>query len=341
MNRSSGVTAAAITALVGSILWILLIFLSAFGMILGFKTIQSQQGLEMPAMGIMGLGIAIQFAFGVWGVLTAIGVLWLKEWARICMLVFSGLLIGFSVLTLPVVIVMPLPATPAPTPNFNFYFKFSFAAVCSIPIAIGVWWLVLFTRRGVALQFALPAQLGIANGATLGGPAGVQSRQLQPSGPRRPVSITVIAWFMAISGFFLLPSILMRSPAAFLTLVLHGAIASVYSLALAGAYSATGLGLLRNKHWSISLAIGLHIYTLLNSLVFFTLPGAKVRWAELFAAMPFHLPPEMVDLEVRFMPFSMGIGILIALVILYFLLAGRKAFLEAARASEQARLPQI
>ena len=96
MKRSAGVTVIAVVALLGSVLAM------CFGVLTGVMAFvmprpASAPGLPPTAMLVM--GGAIYFLPGVWGLLSGIGLIRLKNWARISTIVFGALLIllgGFS-----------------------------------------------------------------------------------------------------------------------------------------------------------------------------------------------------------------------------------------------------
>ena len=96
MKRSAGVTAAAVVALMGSVCVSILGVSSLFGLIIASRkgipeTALPQQGPN-PLVASMGLGILFDIGLATWGLSTAVGLLRLKPWSRISVLIFSGFL---------------------------------------------------------------------------------------------------------------------------------------------------------------------------------------------------------------------------------------------------------
>ena len=95
MQRSPGVVAVAVAVLVGSILIIALGVLTA-GLALVIPRIPPPQGRPpLPVVGFLLLGSLTYLLPGIWGVVSGIGLLRLKNWARISTIVFA-VLAGFA-----------------------------------------------------------------------------------------------------------------------------------------------------------------------------------------------------------------------------------------------------
>jgi hypothetical protein len=83
--------------------------------------------------------------FAGWGVATGIGLLRAWRWARISTLIFSGLLAAaFSILGVMIFLHSLRDGLSAGDLTILLFL---------IPIAIGVWWLVFFTRKDVKAYF--------------------------------------------------------------------------------------------------------------------------------------------------------------------------------------------
>src|SRR5437763_87734 len=103
MSRPIGVTASAIVAILGCIVAVVMSVLA-----LGSLFVQSQpqtvnSGPQVVAGAVM---FAVLSGFGVW---TAIGVLLLRPWARISILIFAGFLVVGSALALLATMSIPMP----------------------------------------------------------------------------------------------------------------------------------------------------------------------------------------------------------------------------------------
>jgi hypothetical protein len=88
--------------------------------------------------------------FSGWGVATGIGLLRAWRWARISTLIFSGLLAAGGLLA--IVALLRAPAGDV----FDWTVMISRVAVglvILIPITVGIWWLVFFSRKDVKAYF--------------------------------------------------------------------------------------------------------------------------------------------------------------------------------------------
>src|ERR1700704_2840660 len=101
MKRSGGITASAVISIAGSVVSIL------FGGLMVMTAIISRiRPLPSPASDqpVLTVSPVLMFAimsifyvaFGIWGIVSAIGLLRLRNWARICFAVFGGILCFFS-----------------------------------------------------------------------------------------------------------------------------------------------------------------------------------------------------------------------------------------------------
>jgi hypothetical protein len=87
--------------------------------------------------------------FGGWGLATGIGLLRAWRWARISTLIFSGLLAAFGILGVGAFLRMP----GGSISNGDMILRIVLTLLFLIPIALGLWWLVFFTRKDVKAYF--------------------------------------------------------------------------------------------------------------------------------------------------------------------------------------------
>ena len=121
---------------------------SGFG---GFMTV------GVPAMGELGhfmhdFGVFVLF-LTPWGLTTGIGLLRAWRWARISMLVFSGLLAAFGALMFMSYLLMPIGDAAW---REALVLKLVGLLFGLIPAAIGVRWLIYFRRSNVKDHFQTP-----------------------------------------------------------------------------------------------------------------------------------------------------------------------------------------
>jgi hypothetical protein len=203
-------------------------------------------------------------------------------------------------------------------------------AICLIQTAIGIWWVVYLNRRKVRDQFAAQASASAY--------AGFQAPAFAtPPSIERPLSILIIGWLMAVTGFLFLPFYLVSTyPVHFLGMLISGwagrAVYVLYSAACAG----IGIGLIRLRPLSRQLAIAYFIFGSVNALTIFLAPGAVRRFLELSVQ---RLPPQqawMGGMMLKFIWIGVVFGLALNGVQLWFLITRREAYLAAARQREAA-----
>jgi hypothetical protein len=328
MKKSAGVTVAGILAIVGSVGFLAF---GSFAILAGIMLqanpdlIPRQQGIPtatFPIPAVLFMESVVLFALGIFGITAAIGLLRLRNWARISFAIFGGVLCPLSVLsvlgTLMAMFVLPRIVPPDPnippgllTVLFGFYLVFELLVG-----ALAAWWVVYFTRRKVKEQFMTPAEAGL---------------------PRRgPLSITIIAWLLAVSGGLSILYLPFSIPIVLFGIVFHGWMARILLLAFAGVGVLAGAGMLRWRPQAHSLAVGFYVFALINLLSYFVIPGAIARMSEgMMELMPqFQTPPVLPnDMLYRF---GLLVGLLGTGVALWFLVTRRKAFLEACKTPVEA-----
>ena len=246
MKRSAGVTISAVVTLVGS----LLTALCGVAMLVPFAVSQSTGPGTPPYARVAGLVMAVlMFVLAAWGIATAVGLFRLRRWARVCILVFSV----FMVLTFGsgaiVMAFLPLPSPPNAPPGLMTGIRIGIVCTYGILALIGGWWLYLFNRASVVAQFAP-------------GPP-----------PARPLSVSVIAWFLVCGGVICFLYTWLPFPAMLFGFIIKGWPALTFYLLLGLLQVALGIGLLRLRPLSRVLTIGFFLFGALNSLSFALLPG--------------------------------------------------------------------
>ena len=304
MNRSSGVTVIAVFALLGSLLCLAMGCLTGLAFLLGSST----KSVEPAAQPMVKFGLIVGLLFllipAIWGISSSIGLFRLQPWARISALIFSGLLIFFGIASPLFLLAIPMPPPPNVNPDVMTGIKIGISGFYLILAAIGTWWMVFLTRPAVKLQF--------------------QGGGVPVPPPRRPLSITIIAWLLIVSACFVPINLAMHFPGVLFGVVITGWAANLYLLLFGAAAVAGGIGLLRLEPVGRFVSIGYFVFGILNGLVTWLLPGSAERTAKMFAAMPAYLrtqPPP------TFNPLAMAVFTLpLMLVPLYFLVKHKLAF---------------
>lgn len=357
-NRSAGVTVIAILALIGSALLLLMAGLVAIAMIAA--PMPAPNDAQFPPMFFKVFRIIGPLFYAlpaVWGIVTAVGLLRLKNWARISTIVFSVLLIvfgAFGMLTAMVFFLKP-PLGNGLDSKMVSLIGAVMAVFALAQIGIGIWWMVFFNRAKVKAQFLsqplpfphsgqelAPYAIDMPHSATPPPPGLSPAPDLPIAAPTptiRPLSISIIAWYLLAGCLFIPFSLFLHSPTALFVTILTGWRAAVFFLVLAAVHIYAGIALLRMKPAGRLVAIGYSLFGLLNVAVFFIVPGRNARFAKLLELQQ-SMFPWMRSAQANsllygdMMPFlivgAIG-GVAFSLVLLYFLAAAKPAFDRAAR----------
>ena len=310
MKCSAGVAICAAVILLGSVLTLagaagaLFMFLGPMSGQL-FDPASLPPGADVRTMRAFGIGGAVMMTLvGAVGVATGVGLIRLWRWARYATIVFGAVVILFSVLSAATILLMPMPAPSsgvAAGRALPAAFRMAMAGFYGFCGLVGGWFVYFFLRAKTVAQFA----------------AGSVA-----AGPRvRPLSITVIAWLMIVSGAMMAPALVfINLPAVFLGLVLTGIAARTFYALYVVAYLAIGIGLIQRTPSALTPAIVLHAFAVLNALVMLV-PSAWSRYQEALTSMSPMLANQPPMAGIHY--FSVGSGIVVAGVILYFLMTAR------------------
>ncbi|HLK06450.1 MAG TPA: hypothetical protein VKV30_00850 [Candidatus Angelobacter sp.] len=366
-NRSAGTTVIAILQIIGSALLLALAAFMAFAMIVATPPANDPR---LPPMYFTMMRIVVPLFYAVpavWGIVTAVGLLQLKNWARISTIVFSILLMLFGAfgILLSMVFFLKPPPTPGVEPKIFAIIGAFTAAFALAQIGIGIWWMIFFNRAGVKAQFlpqpfsysyagqgATPYAIDMPHSATPPPPSlttapGVATPTdvaplpsppiATPARAARPLSISIIAWFMLASCIFVPFGLFLHPPVILLATILSGWQAAVFILISTALNIYIGIALLKLKPAGRLLGIGYFIFGLVNVLVFCFAPDRSARMARLLdlekSMFPW-MPAQSNLFQADMMPFFFaGIigGVAFCLVLVYFLAAAKPAFDKAAQ----------
>jgi hypothetical protein len=234
------------------------------------------------------------------------------------------------------------------------------AVIALAQIGVGVWWMVFFNRAKVKAQFlpqpplyphlgqgaaayaidmphsATPPPPSLAPPTSLAAPTTLPIAA--PKHTTRPVSISVIAWFLLISCLFVPLNIIFHAPAILLTTILTGWPAAIFVLAYAALNLYIGIALLQMKPAGRMVGIGYFLFGLLNVAVFNFAPGRSARIAKFLDIQQSMFPwmrsaqansPFQIDMMPFLMAGAVG-GIILCSVLVYLLAAAKPAFDRAA-----------
>lgn len=263
-------------------------------------------GADLRTMRAAGVfGASMVSLFGVLGVATGVGLIRLWRWARYSAIAFGVCVAGFSVLSAAFTMFVPLPSAPSGGPELAGRIRIAMVVFYGVWAAVGGVFVWFFLRARTKAEFS---------GAS------------SDDGPRvRPISITIIAWLMIVSGVMMLPTMfLMHPPAILLGLVLTGRAAQVFYLVYSIAYLVIGVGLLKRTSQALMPAIALHSFALVNALTML-LPGIWSRYQDAAAAASPMMAGAAQQSSMPAMRYgAVGMGIAVAGTILYFLREARR-----------------
>jgi hypothetical protein len=294
MRRPAGVTIAAVAVFIGSGLTLL----SGALMIFAFAVMPATE--STPAFTrYAGLIMSVfMLGFAAWGIVTGMNLLHLREWARISIIVFSGLLLVMAVPGLLMMLVMPLP-TPSvsavppgqstlPLEHLMTAVRIGMAIFYALLALLGGWWLYFFNTRPIREIFRGAA----ATASSTWAPAVLAPTEM-PGAPKRPVSITIIAYLALLGGCTFPILNILHLPLTFLGFFFTGGKASLIGIGFMSVQLLMAYGLLRLEKWGRSLAIYYFNFAIFNSIISVILPGAQARYEAAITAMQnsLSLPP--------------------------------------------------
>ena len=328
-NRSASVTFAAVVAILGGLFLLLCSSVLLFAMLLG-KFPGTSPELAPFVRNIMLATNALMMCLSLFGIATGIGLIYLRNWARISILIWGGMLVFFGGIDIPIAFLMPIPPTPSapdlPVADMQAV-RLILLAIYGMPLLIGIWWLILFNRKTVKAQFA--SATGSAD----------------PSVPRKPacpLPIAVLAWFYvsSILNLLFLPFLPFHVPVLVFGQVLPGRVGLTVLILSCLALFVCGVGLLKLKPWSYSLTIVLQVFWAASTTVSMLSPNYNAVVDSFLKEMQasLHLP------ETQFSPanfthpygWTVALGVLFAGAILGLLVYYRQRFLEAASVANSA-----
>lgn len=325
-KASPSIIAAAIVAILSGLLVLLGCSLAFFGTFLNSAPANSpaaQPFVKNAMLTTMGFMMAV----AILGIATGIGLILLRNWARISVLIWAGFCVFFGAIGILAAFFIPL-FTSENVPNLpaDSLRAVRLILLCfyGLPLIVGTWWLVLFNRKSVKAQFA-----GITSSAEPG----------IPQKPRCPLPIAVLAWFYisSILNLVFLPFLPFRVPILIFGRALTGAAGMTVMTVSCLLLAVCGVGLLKLKPWSYSLTIGLYLFWLASTVVSVLSPNYNRVMDSFLKEMQasLHLP------ETQFSPtnfthhygWAMALGLLFTGAILGLLVYYRPRFLKAASAA--------
>lgn len=332
MARTGGITFSAVVVFLGS----------AFTILMGAGMVLSAVLLSYVSPGTDVSGDFRYFAiaeamillgFGGWGIATGVGLINTRPWARISMIVFSALLLFIALPGALFIAFLPLPGPSDPNlpANFTVMLRAGLVVFFGLLAALSGFWIYFFNKKSVKAQFLREPPVGEPGVADLAG------GRLNA----RPVSITVIGWFLLIGAAMGPLGLLFARnffpgkdiPLCFLGFFFFGRSAFLIFVARMAAQAVAAVGLLKLKEWGRLLAIWLQVLAILNMGLLFGIPANRAKFQQILQTMDAAMDARMHQAAPFVFPTWLGLvmSLPIPLVILWFLVAGKQAFIAAAR----------
>jgi hypothetical protein len=238
-----------------------------------------------PETRAMVIGVyAVLFAICVGELIIAINVLRRKNWARIALLIWAGIMAFFSAVTCIAVFfamnLVPHAARNPQGPNFLFAMKFFMLVLYGIPFGVAVWWLILFNRPRVAAAFRAPSDMvpGAsvqwavdASGFHVPVASALTPIPIVPKKPSCPVPLLIVAGFLLFSAMvtplFLLFPQRVATPVFLFGFTLSGPSGKIALAAFSLICGLMAIGFFRLKPRALDIVIALQGILLVNAML--------------------------------------------------------------------------
>jgi hypothetical protein len=348
-NRVSlpAVTAAGVVAVIFSALGVLLGLLVEVSMLVapGMHSSEATPGLPGSTRAVVQIFWLFGLGVAVLGFFVGIGVLRRRNWARITMLIWGGIMAVLSGISIPVIFLV-FNTLPSALPNgaeagpFMGFLKVFMVLFYGIPLGIGIWWLVLFTRPRVAAAFAAPASLASypsamdVTGFPLPEPAVALSISTKAV---CPLPLMIFAGFLVFSSVCMILFMLSPMTGAMPFFLFGHFFSGLTAKAIFGimglVFGVGAIGILKLKPWALDTVLVLQLVFLANGFLSILNPRFLAVMQEAMqradAANP-AFPGGSPFLTDSFFRAMMIIGMCFSVAIIVLLLVYRPRFREAA-----------
>jgi hypothetical protein len=228
---------------------VLVLLGSAFGFLAVLMLPEAHAGPELPRFARFLGEATMVFFFGlaILGLFTGVGMLRLQKWARISALIWSGITAVICALIIIVSIFVPFPTAPNSTntpAHFLTYLRVATVVFYGLPLAIAIWWLILFNRKKVTTRFVASDIRGTLD------PSGFPIEAPAPSKPELPLPIAVFAGFLLLSSVSVFLVFFVRMPVLLFAHALRGPSGIAAWIVTCLLSTMAGIGLLRRQVWS-------------------------------------------------------------------------------------------
>lgn len=322
MKRSAGITVSAVIVFIGSAVTLLFAALMALSAAVSVPNGNLPHGFRYVAM----FFVIAAILFVVWGIASGMGLLDLREWARISMIVFAALLLAMAVPGLVMFLFLKLPA-PANGPDPEMMQRVMWitrmcgAGVYAFLAVLAATWLWYFNNPATKSQFT-------SHGSMASSVVELESAtRVGDYSGGRPLSITIIAGLMMLGALSLPVLLVVQFPMLFLGYFFTGP-KEVLILSVFTAIQITlAYGLWELRPWGRNLAIYWFNFAIFNAIISAILPGAQGRYDAAMATIQstMNLPAAPSEMHI---PLWLGLFFSLPFIAiqLWFLIASKPAF---------------
>jgi hypothetical protein len=288
-------------------------------------------------------------ALAVFGFFVGIGVFRRRNWARITMLIWGGIMAVLSAFSIALIFVV-FNSLPSALPNgieagpFMAFLKAFMFLFYGIPLGIGIWWLALFTRPPVVAAFAASNSLAATPPPMETSESPRPEPAIQPSFTSKtacPLPLLILAGFLIFSSVCMVLVVLFpmtgSMPFFFFGTVFSGLTAKFMLGLLGVVFGIAGVGILKLKPAALHTVLILQCVSFINGILSIQNPrflaAAQEAMQRADAENP-AFPGGNPFLTGSFFHLVMFFGLFFSAVIIALLLFYRSRFLEAASAAK-------
>lgn len=344
------VTAAGVVAIIFGVFGVLGSLLAALSTMLmpGVQTVRGAPPMPPEVRTMSAVILLFLLGLSVSGIFVGSGIIRRRNWARITILVWAGFMafVSLSAVAFSFVIFSAMPAmqlpnvNPADTGRFLHVVNLFVAIFYGIPAAVGIWWIVLFTRKRVAAAFTNPLQP-----VAVMDPSGFPRLSAAPGVPGQkrpacPLPLAILAGlFIFSAGFTVILAVVPMPysfPFYFFGHVYFGLPAKTFLGLLSIAMAITSIGVLKLKAWAIHALLvvqGIFFVNGLLAMMSATFRVAVEEAMEKASGQYPGFPGGNPFLSVNYLRPMMIFGLIFGAVIIGLLVFLRTRFLEQAAAA--------
>lgn len=250
--RPTGVTLSAVLLLaIGALL------LLGSGLILDL-TLAAHQYLTVSAKHVLVFFAMLFLPAATWAITSGVGLVKVKEWARISAVIMGALLCFISLVLVAVAAVIPLRQEPTLAQADLELVRAVAVGIFALPAAAAAWCVFYLTRKNVTSQF--------------------QPLDTSQAMRARPISVAIVAWYLLISAIYGIWFLLVPTPTFLFSILLTGRAAHLMLVLYGILHIIMAVGLLKLQNWARVTTISYFLFFALNNLVSTLLPGNSDRF---------------------------------------------------------------